>query len=396
MGLTERRIRDAQPGPKPVILWDAQMKGLGVKIQPGGTKAFILDYRVDGRQRRATIARCSEISLREARERAGAELVRIRAGETDPLERRREAKQAPTIAEGVARFFAEEVPRRIQDGRLSERTAYDYRKQAERTILPNLGPRKIADVSRVDIERAIDNRGRVQRNRTLSLLNRLFNLWERWEWRAQATNPCRHIEKAREEPRDRTLSASEIARLAAALEGEDNTFMVAYIEFMLLTGWRPGEARTLRWDEVNFETGVVRLPTTKTGRSTRTVSAGALQSIADLPRLNGNPYVFPGARGQAPSEKTTRAFFARVCRKAGIEDARLHDLRRTVATTAAASGLSVVLLRDLLNHKSLAMANRYARQAGSALRVAQDDAADRMSAMMRGETGEVVPLHKSG
>ena len=99
-GLTERRIRDLKPRPKTRILWDRDVTGLGVRITPAGSKAFILNYRVDGRERRATLARCSEISLRDARDRAGRELTAIRNGEADPLERRREAREAPTVADG--------------------------------------------------------------------------------------------------------------------------------------------------------------------------------------------------------------------------------------------------------------------------------------------------------
>ena len=62
--LTERRIRDAKPGPKTRILWDAQVKGLGVRITPAGAKSFILNYYVGGRERRATLARVSEVTLK--------------------------------------------------------------------------------------------------------------------------------------------------------------------------------------------------------------------------------------------------------------------------------------------------------------------------------------------
>ena len=127
--LTERRIRDAKPAPKLTFLWDGEVKGLGVRITPAGAKSFVLRYRTAGRERLATLARVSEISLKDARERAGVELVAIRAGETDPLERRREAVEAPAVADGVARFFEEYAPRRMADGRLSERTLRDYRQQ---------------------------------------------------------------------------------------------------------------------------------------------------------------------------------------------------------------------------------------------------------------------------
>ena len=86
--------------------------------------------------------------------------------------------------------------------------------------------------------------------------------------------------------------------------------------------------------------------------------------------------------------------FAEAARAAGLEDVRLHDLRRSVATMAAANGVSVLMLRDLLGHKSATMANRYARRAGSALQETVDASAARMAALMSGEGGKVVPLKR--
>ena len=149
---------------------------LGLRVAPGGAKAFVLDYAdADGKRRRATLARVGELSLAEARDRARRELLALRDGEADPLARRQAAREAPTVAEGVARFFGETVPRRIADGRLTERTVRDYRRQADLTILPSLGDMKIRAVTRADIERAVEPRAPVQRNRTIALLSRLFN-----------------------------------------------------------------------------------------------------------------------------------------------------------------------------------------------------------------------------
>ena len=101
----------------------------------------MLDYRIHERRRRAVLARVSEISLREARQRAGSELSRIRAGESDPLTRRQEAREAPTVNDGLDRFFGEYAPARIATERLTERTARDYRGQADRHLCPSLGKR---------------------------------------------------------------------------------------------------------------------------------------------------------------------------------------------------------------------------------------------------------------
>ena len=104
MGLTEKRIRDAKPGAKLVILWDETVKGLGVRVTPAGVKSFVLSYRAGGRKRLATLGRCAELSLRDARERAGRELADIREG-GDPLRRRQDAAEAPTVADLVRRFL---------------------------------------------------------------------------------------------------------------------------------------------------------------------------------------------------------------------------------------------------------------------------------------------------
>ena len=129
--LTERIIRDAKPRAATFTVWDTQVRGLGFRVTPAGVKSFILDYRTQGRRRRATLARCSEVSLREARERAGRELVAIRAGEVDPLERRREGREAPNVGEGLDRFLEEYAPERTRLGRLAPRTLQTYRNQAK-------------------------------------------------------------------------------------------------------------------------------------------------------------------------------------------------------------------------------------------------------------------------
>ena len=358
MRLTEKVIRDAKPGPKTRIEWDSETKGFGLRVTAAGTKAYVLNYRYAGLERRVTIGRSGEMSLKEARLRADDMLASVRDG-IDPLQEREDARIAPTVADGLDRFFDEFVPRRIADGRLAPRTVQDYRRQARLTVRPALGKIKIADVKRADIERVIAPRAAVQRNRTVAFIARLFAVFEEWEWREPNSNPARRIEKTREEPRDRVLAPSEIQALGSALEDIGNPFVAGAIRFLLMTGWRTGEVLALRWEYVNFETGVVVLPATKTGRYTRTLGAMALQLIADIPRLARNPFIFAGQTDGALHYATLRRRFQMACDAAGIENARLHDIRRSVATSAAAHGVSVFMLRDLLGHKTVAMANRF-------------------------------------
>ena len=382
--LTERIIRDAKPGPRTRILWDSTVTGLGVRVTPKGVKSYILNYRVNGRERRATLARVGEVSLKIARERAVSQLLGIRDGE-DPLERKREAREAPTIGDGLRRFFDEFVPERVELGRLSPRTVQDYRWQAGRYLEPELGRRKVAEVTRQHVERMVAPLPRAQRNRTLALVSRLFTLFELWDWRPQHTNPARGIERARVEPRDRTLAPRELAALAKALDEheERNPAAVAAIRVAALTGLRIGEVLAIRWEHIDFETGRLTLPETKTGRRQHDLPAAALDVLAGLPRFS--EWTF-SATGKAPcTYRNVRLHFQQVCAAAGIEGARLHDLRRTVMTTAAASGVGSHVLRDLLGHKTTAMADRYVRAVGNPVKEAREQVGAEIAAAMAGE-----------
>ena len=398
--LTERRIRDAQPGPKTAFLWDGKVTNLGVRITPKGAKSYVIFYRAAGRKRLATLARCSEIPLRDARERAGRELAAIRDGEAGPLERRREAREAPTVNDGLDRFFAEFVPQRIAEGRMTDTTAQKYRTQADGYLRPVLGRLRASEVTRHDVEAMAKRLARTPtlRNRVLAFASRVFRLFEDWEWRPQHSNPVRSVSRARERPRDRVLAPSELAALAAALDEREagEPFAVAAIRVAALTGLRISECLSMRWEHVSFEMESVVLPETKTGRRTVHLAAPVLALLQALPRVNGCPCVFAGARNGAPvGYRKTRILFAEACAAAGLADVRLHDLRRSVATNLAAHGMNAFTLRDVLGHKTLAMSNRYVRTASDALADAMERAASFAAGAMAGGGGDVVRLREA-
>lgn len=390
--LTERIIRDAKAGPRKQFFWDREVKGFGVRVTTGGAKAYVLFYRVAGRKRLATLARCSELSLKAARERAKTELAAIRAGEGDPLQRRREAVVAPTVAELVERFLTVEGPARIERGRLGERTLVEYRRQAEGYILPTIGKHRVSDVTRGDVEHLVARLPSTTRNRVLALVSRLFTLAERWDWRAQNDNPARGVERSREEPRDRVLAPSELSALAAALNDLEDQYPapVAAIRTAAVTGLRISEVLAIRWEDVEFETGRLTMPETKTGRRVHDLPAPALEILSALPHVN--EWCFTTGRDAPITYRYTRSTFQEAVRAAGLDNVRLHDLRRTVMTNAAAAGVGTHVLRDLLGHKTTHTADQYVRYAGNPVRDARQQIGNAMAAMMEGKSGDVVPL----
>ena len=394
--LTERFIRGVKADGTARTYWDSQVTGLGLQITQGGKRNLVLRYKVGGRKRQVILCRAGEVPLREIRKRAGQELLRIRAGETDPLERQNEATNAPTVADGLAKFFDEYVPERIAIGRLTARTVEGYRQQARRYVEPALGSRKVAEVCRHHVERMLGalRDSPVQRNRVLALTSRLFAVFETWDWRPQNSNPAKGIERAREEARDRILSPTEIAALSAALNEleERHPAPVAAIRFAAVTGLRIGEGLAIEWEHVDFESGRLTLPSTKTGRRVHDLPAAALAILTELPRINR--WAFTSGREAAVTYRWVRKVFLAAASAAGLEGVRLHDLRRTVMTTAAAAGVSTHVLRDLLGHSTAVMADRYIRAVGDPIREARKQVGAAMASMMEGSGGEVVPLRR--
>ena len=138
----------------------------------------------------------------------------------------------------------------------------------------------------------------------------------------------------------------------------------------------------MRWEHLDTEHKAVVLPHTKTGRRVHGLPAAALELLGELPRIND--YVFTTGRDAALSYPTVRKAFAATAHAADLSDVRLHDLRRTVMTSAARAGLGTHVLRDLLGHKTTAMADRYIRHAGAAVHEAQEHIGAAIDAQLRG------------
>ena len=369
--LTERVVRDAKPRSSPHIIWDTRVRGLGLKVSPRGNRTYVIDYRTGGRQRRATIGRPSEITLADARQRAGAELDAIRNGGADPLERRRERQEAPSVEDALDRYFNEHVPTRVANGRMSPKTVTNYRSWAKH-LYEHLGRRKVADVDRRHVERMVAGLPHTTRNRVLSFARSVFNTFERWELRPRNTNPVSHIERSTETARDRVLTSAELASLATALSKAEGRYpaAVAAIRFAAVTGLRIGEVLGIEWRHVDLESGRLVIANSKTGRRVHHLAAPARDILSRLLRMNA--WCFTSGREAALTYRHVSVVFRMVAQAADLADVRVHDLRRTVMTRAAASGATAHILKELLGHATMEAATRYVRQIGALVREARE------------------------
>ena len=218
--LTDSFVRSAKPPAgerNQVIHYDSEVKGFGVRVTRFGARAFILNYRARGVERRYTIGSYPDWRVATAREEA-KRLKRLVDQGRDPMGERYEERAAPTVNDLVDRYLSEHAPRK------RERSRRDDQSMIAQWIKPELGNRKVADVRHEDIERLhrkITTRGAPTRaNRVAALLSKMFALAIRWEMRAD--NPARGLERNSEEKRTRYLSGDELRRLTEALAVYEN------------------------------------------------------------------------------------------------------------------------------------------------------------------------------
>ena len=211
--ITKKAVDSAYPGGHDSFLWDAALVGFGLKITPAGKKVYVLQYRANGRVRRYTIGtHGSPWTPEQAREEAKRLLGEVAAG-ADPAARKGQRRRSPTVNDVCDRYLSEHV-----DIHNKPSTAREFRRLVEPRIRPALGPAKAASISRQDIVRLHHGMRETPRqaNQVLAVLSKLFNLAEIWGIRPSNSNPCRLIQRYRENKRDRYFSDAELARVGAA------------------------------------------------------------------------------------------------------------------------------------------------------------------------------------
>ena len=379
--ISKKTVDALHPADVDRYLWDEDLTGFGLKVTPTGRKGFLVQYRIGGRAgrtRRITIGTYGNLTPDEAREEAKKLLRDIGAG-IDPASNRQRRKQELSFGAVLDRFLAEHV-----ETKLRSRTNEEYRRLVRLYVPKSLKSRLISEIDRADIARLHHSLADkpYQGNRTVALLSKLFNWAEKHGLRPAGENPCRHIDKYKEARRERFLAPQELARIGHALsELDQGLFAVAAVRLLLFTGARLSEILTLRWDWIDFQRGVIRLPDSKTGPKTLYLNAPALSVLSVLPRIEGNPFVICGDKKGAHLVNLQKPWRA-IRTSAALSDVRLHDLRHTFASVGASGGASLPMIGALLGHSQPQTTDRYAHLAADPLRAASDAIAGRIAAAM--------------
>lgn len=193
-------------------------------------------------------------------------------------------------------------------------------------------------------------------NRYMGYIRRSLQVaFKEWNW--IASNPAADIARFKEpKGRVRYLSESELKRLLNECK-KSKTCLYKVVMLALGTGARKNEILSLRWKNLNFIEKHIVFEDTKNGE-TRTVPMSAeIKSMLEDSKGEDGMFVFPGS-GKNPFD--IRRAWTKAIRDAEIKNFKFHDLRHTAASYMVMSGVSLILLAEILGHKSMEMVKRYA------------------------------------
>ena len=413
-GRITKRIVDAlKAGERDYVKWDEELTGFGVRVRPSGNKSFVAVYRTGGRNaplRRVTIGAVGKIEAEKAREAAmkilaGAELGEDRA---DQLAKKRAEL---TVSELCDLYLADGCETKKPS------TLATDRGRIERHIKPLMGKRLVGEVTRADVEkfmrdvaagktaadvktrkrgRAIVTGGKGTAARTVGLLGGIFSFAT--ARRMRGDNPARGVKRYPDHKGETFLSPAQLGQLgkalrAAELEGA-NAAAVAIIRLLTFTGARKSEVMTLRWNEVDFEHGYLRLGDSKTGAKVIPLGAPAIKVLSGLPRTEGSPFVFPAATGKTFFQGVDK-IWRKVRAAAGFPSLRIHDLRHSFASAGLAHGEALPVIGAILGHADVKTTSRYAHLADDPVKKSADAIAKTISAAFEGKPdAEVVQFKR--
>lgn len=329
------------------IYWDEALRNFGVRVYASGRRTYVCSYRLRRRKRLAVLGRVDVLTLDQARKKAVAYLGKVASNE-DPQHEADTTRELRTIRELCAAYIEGHAKKK-------KKTWKDDESILDRHVIPKLGLRLATSVVSGDLEPIHASVGvdhPYAANRILGTYRKMVN----WAKVAGALpldyrSPIMGIVRFPERARKRYITAAEMPRFLRALEQEENDYARHAIWLLLLTGLRCKELLRAKWDDIDYAMGTLFIGLTKNGEPLLApLSDAALARLSMVPRIEGNPYIICGKKAGTCLSGLS-APLERILTRAGLDNIRVHDIRRTVGSWLAHDGRSLHLIGDVLNHR---------------------------------------------
>ena len=340
---------------KRVYYYDLKTRGLAICVTGTGHKTFVVYRKIHGKPERITLGVYPDLDLETARLKAYEINAAIARGE-NPNESKRLAKAEWTLGEWFENYLEIHAKPHKRTWKADESQFKRY--------LQSWQHRKLSAIRKIDVQalhsRLGQEHGKYAANRLLSLLQTVFNKAIEFGW--EKPNPVLGVKKFSEKSRERFLQAGELPKFFHALAADQNADARDYILLSLLTGARKSNLLAMRWEELNLSQAVWTIPLTKNGSSQMIPLVPEAQAILNrrLRAKHVSPFIFP-SRSKCGHLVEPKKAWQRILKRAGIQNLRLHDLRRSLGSWQAATGANLAVIGKTLNHKDMKSTAIYAR-----------------------------------
>lgn len=240
-------------------------------------------------------------------------------------------------------------------------------KQLYARIAPQFGHMAMKTITRLQVQQfqrklSAEGLSPATVNHHLQLMRRLLNLGVEWE--ILERNVLQRIKLLHaDNRREAFLTDAQVDDLMEVLKTDDNRLVCMIILFLLSTGARLREGLCVRWDQLDLEKRIWKIPASNT-KSKRLkhlpLNESALWALGSVVKREDSPYVFASPVTGQPFTGISRTWY-KLRRKAGLpSNFRIHDLRHSYASRLVSCGESLYVVQQLLGHADPRTTMRYA------------------------------------
>jgi integrase len=315
------------------------INGLGLKVMPSGSRAWVLRTMVASKRREYGLGGFPTVSLASARERARAMLDQLFAG-VDPAETKKQAKSALAAQRAKAINFktlAEQYIAQHEASWKNTKHAAQWTSTLETYAFPICGSMVTSDIDTATVLRILEPiwkektetasrlRGRIESVLDFAIAKglRLGPNPARWKGNLALTLPAkRKVSPVEHHP---AVPVKDMPKFFNSLQLREGTAARA-LEFLVLTAARSGEVRGAQWGEIDLAKKVWAIPAErmKAKREHRVpLSTQAIKLLKALSTYKSGGLVFPGAK---PTTKLSDMSLTAVMRRMQM-NAVPHGLR---------------------------------------------------------------------
>ncbi len=356
--------------------YDTLIPKLACRVTKAGSKTFYVIKRADAGMAWVKLGTFPDMTVEQARRAAEEKLGEFAKG-NNPAKAKREEKQKITLGQAFDNYFDLHVrPKGVKTaddilatwqrflGDMPDQPAKKHgRKRQKHPAGVNWSNRKIDQIEPGEVRTlhaAIGATHQVMANRVIEILSAVYGRAIYLGYKGM--NPASGVEPYKEEKRDRFIQAEELPVFFTELANETSEDFKHFVLLSLLTGARRINVMSARWEDVNLASAIWRIPAPDSKNEEPMVlplGAEAVQIFeARNPQKTG--FVFPAlsATGHITPPKKR---WQNLLQRCGIDNLRIHDLRRSLGSWQAITGASLVIIGKSLGQKSAAATMIYAR-----------------------------------